>query len=213
MTGAGSSYLPLANGEPVAHYPPQPKRASPNPASIPMQNSTRPAARLNEVTPRMWDGSFDGPVPEGRARSDLSNTKLAKNQVVSPVALRSASSADTLQVLSDQIQSMRRQIDRQSELINQLLAALNVGSVPAAKTQPTGLGLFRDGGEALQSGRSSMPGKGRSAKEDADGSGEGQDPMMATPPGGAPKQDSQGGTKGKAEESDTVTAAAAACRS
>lgn len=61
--------LPLSNEIPA--YTPQ---ASTKPVPVTAGLTGRPAV------PRMWDGAMDG--PGDRSAKDLTNTKLAKNQLV-----------------------------------------------------------------------------------------------------------------------------------
>lgn len=82
------------------------QRRAPSPLSaLPMSQtntSVRPAA------PRMWEGGDSTPDP--RSKGDLTNTKLAKNQLV----------------LLEQIEGMRRVIDRQGQMLELLATRLGV---------------------------------------------------------------------------------------
>lgn len=81
--------------------------------------------------------------PGDRSARDLTNTKLAKNQLVSDhfphfdLSMRffiPATGADK-QVLHQQIESLRRTVDRQSEMMTALMAALAVRDAP--KLEPS----------------------------------------------------------------------------
>lgn len=105
---------------------------------------------------------------------------------------------------------MRRQIDRQSELINQLLTALNAGTGQAVAKRPAGLGLFRDGGVAVETERAHVPVGKESAGEGVTGVEDSEEPLGAgLRVDAAPKQASQGLSRGKSKEQDAVAAAAA----
>ncbi|RSH91148.1 hypothetical protein EHS25_009447 [Saitozyma podzolica] len=111
------------------------------------------------TTPRMWDGGFDGTETKA-ARADLTNVKLAKNQLV----------------LLEQIDSLRRQTERQGEMLARLTEILegrqrqpprpapSPGLDPKAEPisralaqspspVPVGLGLLPDGPSDLEQSR------------------------------------------------------------
>jgi hypothetical protein len=77
----------------------------------------------------MWDGALDGPV-DNKTSKDLTNIKLAKNQLVRPYILTKLEGAGTNeQVLHQQIESIRRTVERQNEMMTTLMKSLNVKGV------------------------------------------------------------------------------------
>ncbi|WWD10372.1 hypothetical protein V865_008507 [Kwoniella europaea PYCC6329] len=101
------STAPLARTRAISPLPPSSNMVPSSSAS-----SVRGLGNL----PRMWDGGPDGtPVSSmsEKMRGDLTNVKLAKNQIV----------------LLEQIDGLRKTIDRQGDLLTRLAAALDVKEV------------------------------------------------------------------------------------
>ncbi|WVQ78074.1 hypothetical protein IAT38_000155 [Cryptococcus sp. DSM 104549] len=101
---SGSTVNPSPNSQ--AHTRAASRAISPNP---PMQSSGMGAGPF----PRMWEGGLDGTgggVGEAKKERDLTNTKLAKNQLV----------------LLEQIDSLRRTINMQGDMLLKLTEALGV---------------------------------------------------------------------------------------
>ncbi|ORY25736.1 hypothetical protein BCR39DRAFT_471139 [Naematelia encephala] len=93
--------------QPSAHAPLLPTSIEPTPrrGNSPNPSGTSNANRL----PRMWDGGSEAVESKNKER-DLTNIKLAKNQLV----------------LLEQIDDLRSTIDRQGEMLERLMLALNV---------------------------------------------------------------------------------------
>ncbi|WVQ98521.1 hypothetical protein IAU59_005647 [Kwoniella sp. CBS 9459] len=93
----------------------RPRAISPIPPHSAMTSNMVPSSSASSArglgtVPRMWDGSLDGSgvTEKGMKERDLTNVKLAKNQLV----------------LLEQIDSLRRTIDRQGDILARLAAAL-----------------------------------------------------------------------------------------
>ncbi|WVR05008.1 hypothetical protein IAU60_002020 [Kwoniella sp. DSM 27419] len=107
-TIASSMQTPLPNSNGTSRT----RAISPMPMSGGMApSSSASSARGLGSVPRMWDGGVDGTgLTEKAARDkDLTNVKLAKNQLV----------------LLEQIDSLRRTIDKQGDLLVRLASALD----------------------------------------------------------------------------------------
>ena len=65
------------------------------------------SAGRTPIPPRMWDGAQDVPLGSGQKAGDLTNIKLAKNQLV----------------LLEQISLLQRTVERQGEMLERLLEA------------------------------------------------------------------------------------------
>ena len=84
--------LPVSNGDPSLLGVDRPPRRGPSPNPLgAVMGSSASGSSLRPGGPRMWDGGMDG-LLERKAERDLTNVKLAKNQIVS-----SSSSHSSLQ--------------------------------------------------------------------------------------------------------------------
>lgn len=78
----------------------------------------------------MWDGGNDG-LGDLKSSKDLTNTKLAKNQLVRPCLVDgTAGNLLIRQVLHEQIEALRRVVDRQNEMMAAMMKALAVTDLP-----------------------------------------------------------------------------------
>lgn len=159
-SGSSAPLLPTSSQDTLPPYPASgPSRIKPSP------NDTPTAPGRREVTPRMWDGGLDGPpvVPRDMVKGDLTNVKLAKNQLV----------------LLQQIDSLRQQIEKQSDVMTRLMLHLDVGTSPTSaasgatfagqgemSTGDAGLGINVANGRPPEAARDSD--KGASASKGKD---------------------------------------------
>ncbi|WRT66932.1 uncharacterized protein IL334_003897 [Kwoniella shivajii] len=119
--------LPIISNTPTPLVPStapmgRPRAISPHPSSGGMvPSASASSGRGLGNLPKMWDGGPDltplNSMSE-KMRGDLTNVKLAKNQIV----------------LLEQIDSLRRTIDRQGDLLSRLASALEVKEVPIVLT-------------------------------------------------------------------------------
>jgi voltage-gated potassium channel Kch len=70
--------LPTTSADAVTPFSQQPRARATTPNLVPSNSANQ---RPMGNTPRMWDGGFDGAEAKA-ARADLTNVKLAKNQIV-----------------------------------------------------------------------------------------------------------------------------------
>jgi hypothetical protein len=104
----------------------------------------------------MWDGNgameHSNPIPlDSNTSKDLTNTKLAKNQLVSrPKIMNPSGGTGTYGVAADekvlhqQIESLRRTVDRQNEMLALLMSSMNVSS-PNGQAEEQSRAVFTDG--------------------------------------------------------------------
>lgn len=99
----------------------------------------------------MWDGALDGPV-DNKTSKDLTNIKLAKNQLVRPYILTESEGAGTNeQVLHQQIESLRRTVERQNEMMTTLMKSLNVKGVEDSAPLMNRRSVDEDGKQLIDS--------------------------------------------------------------
>ncbi|ADV20557.1 hypothetical protein I305_06196 [Cryptococcus gattii E566] len=101
--------LPLSSQDAQTATPNGPSLSRPRSTSpFPGSGTTNQRAAFGNA-PRMWEGGIDG-MGEAKKERDLTNTKLAKNQLV----------------LLEQIDLLRQTIDKQGEMLARLTEILNV---------------------------------------------------------------------------------------